>query len=493
MTSDDALDCHHHQVWIRRSKEGRGGRWRFSEGKSGSFMYYTHDRRLIVKTIDSSEAAILTAHAPEYTEYLRAQPGSYLTKFYGLYSISMYNTTMTFVVMGNVFFHAPMRPVAESHLPEMDERYDLKGSWVNRNSSRPKDPHTVKKDNDLNYCLHLSSSRLAELRRQMATDVAFLGNTLHTMDYSLVVGVRRGRFVVNTDGGQTHLTPIDGTEPTGSPNAPHAPFAAAPSFTLFPIVREGSGGSSGSGVSPRASCSLAGAVLGTVSPLFTSSQPRGSSGGAALDAAPDAAPAAACQYRPESPSRPYSHSVEYAIIVEGPQSYYLGLVDVLQTWSLRKQLEHFCKVWLPPWHDGQGISAVPPSAYADRFLKRVVYDVFDAPLTHQDEQRLLGLGASPSPTSSLSLSQSAAAAASGVTMAAAVAATVAVPTTRLPSAGNAGAHGNAGTHAAPPAASGPVESERSLLACLHSTLAASGPVESERSTTPFLDQVEVAQ
>ena len=41
---------------------------------------------------------------------------------------------------------------------------------------------------------------------------------------------------------------------------------------------------------------------------------------------------------------PLSHWVELAIIVEGPQSYYLGLIDVLQQWSLRKRLERFAKV-----------------------------------------------------------------------------------------------------------------------------------------------------
>ncbi len=585
------------QVWIKRSKEGKGGRWRFSEGKSGSFMYYTHDRRLIVKTIDSSEAAILKAHAHEYTSYLRSQPGSYLTKFYGLYSISMYNTTMTFVVMGNIFYNAPARPVAETHLPEMDERYDLKGSWIDRNSSRPKDPHTVKKDNDLNYCLHLSSTRLAELRRQMATDVAFLASTLRTMDYSLIVGVRRGRFVVNTDGGQTHLTPIDGTEPTGAgPPAPPVtampPTAVRPSPAAVPASGGRGGGGSGAAaaasppmlfgeaslassltlsgssppqlphatlpppppssssssafVSPRASCSLTGAVLGTVSPLLAH-LPSYTAGGAAAGgvgsghglvrrpsearptcvtdslgvvplecAAPGsvtasasvsaAAAAAAATGRPESP---YPHSIEYAIIVEGPQSYYLGLIDVLQTWSLRKRLEHFGKVWLPPWRDGQGISAVPPGAYAERFLKRVVYDVFDAPLSRQDELRLLGGGSSLSPhlrppsaahyewphhsstwddatmttdsvaagggassappgarpsavdlDSSESVDASCRLPGSSTTMMAPVATTTVVPSTSAtPSTVPAGDALTAGAHAAP-CASGPLESER---------------------------------
>ena len=152
------------QVWVKRTREGKGGRWRFSEGKSGSFMYFTHDRALLVKTIDASEAAVLRAHAAAYVRHLVHHPHSYLTRIYGLYSITMYNTTVHFVVMANIFASAVPRPPG---MPLMDERYDLKGSWVDRNSNRPKDPHTVKKDNDLNYCFHLSSDRLQHVRQQV--------------------------------------------------------------------------------------------------------------------------------------------------------------------------------------------------------------------------------------------------------------------------------------------------------------------------------------
>ena len=158
-------------MWVRRTKEGKGGRWRFSEGKSGSFMYFTHDRALLVKTIDVSEAAVLRAHAPAYVRHLVDFPHSYLTRIYGTYSITMYNTTVHFVVMSNVFASALPRAVG---MPLMDERYDLKGSWVDRNSARPKDPHTVKKDNDLNYCLHLSSDRLQQVRRHRVSSSSLL-------------------------------------------------------------------------------------------------------------------------------------------------------------------------------------------------------------------------------------------------------------------------------------------------------------------------------
>ena len=81
----------------------------------------------------------------------------------------------------------------------MDERYDLKGSWIDRNSSRPKDPDAVKKDNDLNYSFHLTPARLQAVRKQMSEDVSFLAEEMHVMDYSLIVGVRRGRFLVSAD------------------------------------------------------------------------------------------------------------------------------------------------------------------------------------------------------------------------------------------------------------------------------------------------------
>ena len=84
-------------MWVKRTREGKGGRWSFSEGKSGSFMYFTSDRRLIVKTIDASEFAILRAHAPQYVRYMVQHPPSFLTRFFGLYSITMYNTSMSFV------------------------------------------------------------------------------------------------------------------------------------------------------------------------------------------------------------------------------------------------------------------------------------------------------------------------------------------------------------------------------------------------------------
>ena len=394
------------QVWVRRTKEGKGGRWRFSEGKSGSFMYYTHDRALLVKTIDSTEAGVLKQHGEAYAQYMLAHPGSYLARFYGVYSISMYNTTMYFVVMANVFATAPPRAPGE---PLLDERYDLKGSWVDRNSSRPKDPLTVKKDNDLNYSLHLTPHRLAFVRKQMSADVSFLAEDLHVMDYSLIVGVRHGRFAVTDAGPQTQYTRLQQLEGgasllvRGASSSRDSPtcgsFAGAASPLTHSHVRPAVGGSTSTSVLGDSApdglaemrLSATGNSCGGILPLAGTTV-RATERSA--DDSPDGAPV----------------GVELASIVEGPQSYHMGIIDILQVWSLRKRLERFAKTWFR-CSNADGISATPPSDYAQRFTERVIYEVFDAPHGPLSERPVPVRASDPMPQRSVTRDQLRAAAA----------------------------------------------------------------------------------
>jgi len=88
------------------------------------------------------------------------------------------------------------------------------------------------------------------------------------------------------------------------------------------------------------------------------------------------------------------YGIELASIVEGPQSYFLGIIDVLQRWDLRKRVERFLKTW-GRCANRAGISALPPADYAQRFADRVIYDVFDAPVEPEVEAAM-GTGPSPS-------------------------------------------------------------------------------------------------
>lgn len=66
----------------------------------------------------------------------------------------------------------------------------------------------------------------------------------------------------------------------------------------------------------------------------------------------------------------------HAAVVEGPGTYYMGIIDVLQQWNWEKKLERFFKIYFK-WMDGDGLSAAPPQKYVDRFMKRCVVEVFD--------------------------------------------------------------------------------------------------------------------
>jgi hypothetical protein len=65
-----------------------------------------------------------------------------------------------------------------------------------------------------------------------------------------------------------------------------------------------------------------------------------------------------------------------ALVVEGPGTYYLGIIDILQQWDYRKRIERFLKIY-GQCVDGEGLSAIDPERYAMRFWQRAVLDTFE--------------------------------------------------------------------------------------------------------------------
>ena len=97
---------------------------RLSEGASGAFMFFCGGGEFIVKTIRDREARVLHASLRKYSRYLRKNKNSLLCRFLGSYSLAMYEQTFYFVVMLNCF-----DPKAK-----INERYDIKGSWIGRSA-----------------------------------------------------------------------------------------------------------------------------------------------------------------------------------------------------------------------------------------------------------------------------------------------------------------------------------------------------------------------
>jgi 1-phosphatidylinositol-4-phosphate 5-kinase len=179
---------------------------RFSEGASGAFLYFSKDNRYIVKTTISSECEFLRQFLPSYSRYLEANKDSLIAKFYGCHAIRMYGQWIYFVVMENIFVSAK----------RLHERYDLKGSWVNRHAvkeikkfrgvNRFTLPDGCLKDSDISRRLEIPPAMGEALAKQLTNDVNFLCSQ-GIMDYSLLLGVHRRRFEILSGGaGEYHTS-----------------------------------------------------------------------------------------------------------------------------------------------------------------------------------------------------------------------------------------------------------------------------------------------
>ena len=65
-----------------------------------------------------------------------------------------------------------------------------------------------------------------------------------------------------------------------------------------------------------------------------------------------------------------------AQVIEGPGIYYMGIIDILQNYTLQKKAEHFLKRYVLR-KDGMGISCVDPITYQKRFMgymRKIIVD-----------------------------------------------------------------------------------------------------------------------
>ncbi|EGC28788.1 hypothetical protein DICPUDRAFT_85137, partial [Dictyostelium purpureum] len=105
-------------------------------GRSGSFFYKSEDSKYFLKTIPSGEYETFTKLFPSYYQHIMKYPNSLLPRFLGVYRLkgklklsgaSYYNSShrdIIFVVMVNLFY-------SEQKL-DIKEKYDLKGSTIGR-------------------------------------------------------------------------------------------------------------------------------------------------------------------------------------------------------------------------------------------------------------------------------------------------------------------------------------------------------------------------
>jgi 1-phosphatidylinositol-4-phosphate 5-kinase len=80
-----------------------------SQGKSGSFFYYTADGKYMLKTIHYREYKKLRSILEDYYYYIKENPSTLITKFFGLHKLIEKDVEgrmigkSYFVIMANVF------------------------------------------------------------------------------------------------------------------------------------------------------------------------------------------------------------------------------------------------------------------------------------------------------------------------------------------------------------------------------------------------------
>jgi hypothetical protein len=115
-----------------------------SQGKSGSFFFFSHDQEFIIKTMFKDEFDIFMKAVPDFYQYLRFQPKSLIARIYGVFQVIMNDLSPIYLlVMGNT--------IKATNKENIVNIFDLKGSFVNRevlNTKNLKKTSTLK---DINF------------------------------------------------------------------------------------------------------------------------------------------------------------------------------------------------------------------------------------------------------------------------------------------------------------------------------------------------------
>nr|CAJ2480386.1 unnamed protein product [Leishmania braziliensis] len=328
--------------------------WRISvsPGKSGTTLLYFSD--FVMKTVRPRELDfLLRKFLPAYVRYCERNPHTLLPRFYALATLRWWKAGVVqhFVLMQNVFA-----------TPYYIHRiYDVKGSTVNRTALQPGKPPPrtafgalLLKDNDLPPQLIMCGTyQRAIMLAQLRSDVGFL-RQLNVVDYSCMIGVRSRLFslkegpsktllLLRRQHNNTHMDHFGGRINNVGDVATQETNGRTPSEVMCVTGETASANGQSIGMW---------AVDPTLSTSSADAQQRGSDDDVYV-----------CIHGCDG------GLLSLPIYTPGDDStareevYYLGIIDVLQTYNSAKKLESFAKGFVS---DRRAISVIAPDKYAER-------------------------------------------------------------------------------------------------------------------------------
>lgn len=155
-----------------------------SNSKSGQFFFFTHDQQFMIKTMSKTECKFIRRILPRYYSYIKTHPDSLMTRFYGLHRVKPHKeVTSRFLIMGSVFYTDKF----------IMETYDLKGSTLGRKATAEERKQDVPVLKDLDFVENKIRIRIGRekgmlLMEQLKKDAEFMASQ-NIMDYSLLVGI----------------------------------------------------------------------------------------------------------------------------------------------------------------------------------------------------------------------------------------------------------------------------------------------------------------
>ena len=108
-------------------------------GRSGSFFFFSHDRKFIIKTMKKSELELFLRILPKLAEHFKKVPRSLLSKIFGVFTVKMDKVDPVHIML--------MENTMRLKDPErLNYVFDLKGSLVDRKVKGKTKASTTLKD-----------------------------------------------------------------------------------------------------------------------------------------------------------------------------------------------------------------------------------------------------------------------------------------------------------------------------------------------------------
>ncbi|XP_052840809.1 phosphatidylinositol 4-phosphate 5-kinase type-1 alpha isoform X2 [Drosophila gunungcola] len=311
-------------------------------GASGSIFYLTTDDEFIIKTVQHKEGEFLQKLLPGYYMNLNQNPRTLLPKFFGLYCLQTSNAkNIRLVVMNNL-----LPSSVRMHL-----KYDLKGSTFKRKANKAERAKKSPTYKDLDFMeqhpngIFLEAETYSALIKTIQRDCTVL-ESFKIMDYSLLLGVHNLDIALREKQSEQR-------KPLRAPLAEDSDVDGDDPLDALDGDAKDRDAATGISRNNAAYRSVNRQRLVAHSTAMESIQAESEPIDDEEDVPPGGIPAR-------------SEKGERLLL-------YIGIIDILQSYRLKKKLEHTFKSII---HDGETVSVCRPSFYAQRFQNFMAKTVF---------------------------------------------------------------------------------------------------------------------